>query len=189
MEKYFKDIYQVLFDPDNAFNRLKALPCSSQAAFTIIWVNIISYSLRYIFTSNFLNIITYFFTLIFYLLGVLFSWLIAGIFFEYIAKVFDKSGKLKILLYLSSFAVIPWILIPPLELMKNTGDIGYFFSVILELLVYFWTIFLYTKALQYTYDLKFSRSIMLIFLPFAGMFFAFFWTIGFFTKISYIFTV
>jgi hypothetical protein len=111
------------------------------------------------------------------------------LFFEYIAKIFDKSGNLKTLLYLTAFSTIPWIFLAPLELLKEYGDIGYFLGLILELIIYFWTIFLYCKSLQATYNITFSRSIMLIFLPFLSTLFAFFWIIGFFTKLSYIFTV
>lgn len=189
METYFKNIYRFLFEPNEIFEELKDSPNIAQALCTLIWVNIFLFSLKYVFTGNMLNIILYFFTLLFYLTGVLISWYILGLFFEYIAKIFDQSGKLKILLYLSSFSVIPWILLAPLELLKNVGDIGYFFGVIFELIIYLWTIFLYCKSLQTAYNLKFSRSLMLIFLPFLGMFFAFCWTIGFFTKLGYIFTV
>lgn len=189
METYFKNIYRFLFEPNEAFEELKNSPSISQALFTLTWVNIFLYSLSYAFTGNVLNILLYLFTLFFYILGILISWYILGLFFEYIAKIFDQSGKLKTLLYLSSFSVVPWILLAPLEILKDIGDIGYFLGVILELIVYFWTIFLYCKSLQAAYNLRFSRSLMLIFLPFIAMFFAFSWTIGFFTKLGYIFTV
>lgn len=189
METYFKNIYRFLFEPNEIFEELKDAPCISQALCTLIWVNIFLYSLKYVFTGNILNVFLFLVTLFFYLLGVLISWYILGLFFEYIAKIFDRSGNLKTLLYLSSFSVIPWILLAPLELLKKAGDIGYFFGVILELIIYFWTIILYCKSLQTAYNLKFSRSLMLIFLPFLGMFFAFCWTIGFFSKLGYIFTV
>lgn len=189
METYFKNIYRFLFEPTEVFEELKDNPNISQALCTLIWVNTFLYSLRYIFTGDILNIFFYLFSLLFYLVTVIVAWCILGLFFEYIAKIFDRSGRLKVLLYLSSFSIIPWIFLGPLELLKNVGNLGYFFGVILELFVYFWTIFLYCKSLQATYNIRFSRSLMLIFLPFIGMFFALCWTIGFFTKLGYIFTV
>lgn len=189
MNNYFHTVYKILFEPQSAFEELKDYTSTSQALITLVWVNTFLLTLKYMFTGNILNVIGYVFTLIFYIISILISWLILGLFFEYIAKIYDKSGKLKNILYLSSFSAIPWIFLAPLELLKGFGDIGYFLGTILELIIYLWTIFLYCKALQTAYDLKFSRSIMLIFLPFLASFFAFFWIIGFFTKLGYIFTV
>ncbi len=189
MEKYFNNLYRLLFETDSIFIEIKDSPKISQGLFTLIWVNIFLYTLRYVFTGEILNVFLYLFTLICFLTSVLFSWFMLGLFFEYIAKIFEKSGNLKKILYLSSFTVLPWLLLAPLELLKEAGNIGYFFGVFFELIVYFWTIFLYCKSLQHSYDLKFSRSVMLIFLPFIAMFFAFFGGIGFFTKLGYIFTV
>lgn len=189
MNNYFQTIYKILFEPKEAFNELKDYASTSTALFTLTWVNLILISIKYVFTGDFFNIISYIFMLIFYLISTYISWFVLGLFFEYIAKIYDKSGRLKNLLFLSSFSAIPWVLLAPFELLKELGDAGYFSSCILELVIYFWTIFLYCKALQTAYDLKFSRSIMLIFLPFLSSFFAFLWIIGFFTKLSYIFTV
>lgn len=190
METYFKNIQNVLFSPNTAFYEIKNnVLSSSQAVFTLVWVNIILYSLKYVFSGSFLNAFFFIFSLIFYIIGILLSWLLLTALFEYIAKIFDKSGKFKILLCLSSYSIIPWIFMTPLQLVKNIGDIGYFFAVILEIFLYFWTIFLYTKSIEAAYDLSFSRSIMLVFLPILGMLFAFSWIIGFFLKMGYIFTV
>lgn len=189
VEQYFKNVYGALFEPNKTFSQLKESPCSSRAVITIVWVNILLYSLKYAFTANFLNGVMFVFGLIAYIVSVLFGWLMLGVFFEYIAKIFDKSGQLKKLLYLTSYAILPWIFIAPLELLKNSSAMGYFFGVLLEIIIYFWTIFLYCKSLQIAYNLKVSRAIMLIFLPFVAMVFAFFWTIGFITKLGYIFTV
>lgn len=189
MNNYFQTIYKVLFEPNEAFQELKENASISVAILTLTWVNILLISIKYAFTGDFFNTLSYIFMLIFYLISTYTSWFILGLFFEYIAKIYDKSGKLKNLLFLSSFSALPWILLAPFELLKEFGDIGYFLGSILELIIYFWTIFLYCKALQATYNLKFSRSIMLIFLPFISSIFAILWIIGFFTKLSYIFTV
>ena len=189
MRKYLDNIYNLIFDVDCAFEELKNQPKISQGLFTLIWVNIFLYTLKYIFSGNLLEVIGYLFFLICYVFSVVFSWFLLGLFFEYIAKIFDRSGNLKKILFLSSFAVLPWIFLAPLELLKKSGDLGYFFGVLLELIIYFWAIFLYCKAIQYSYDLKLSRCFMLILLPFIATFFAFSWGIGFFTKLGYIFTV
>lgn len=158
MEAYLNNIYRFLFETDSVFDELKDAPRISQGLFTLIWVNIFLYTLKYVFTGGILNAVWYLFTLINFLFFVVFSWFMLGLFFEYIAKIFDRSGHLKRLLFLSSFSVVPWILLAPLELLKKAGDLGYFFGVLFELIVYFWTIFLYCKSLQYTYNLRFSRS-------------------------------
>lgn len=189
MKSYFQTIYKILFEPESAFLELRDYASISVALLTLTWVNIFLLSIKYAFTGDFFNIFGYIFMLIFYLTSTYLSWFILGLFFEYIAKIYDKSGRLKNLLFLSSFSAIPWIFLAPLELLKEFGDIGYFFGSFLELIIYLWTIFLYCKALQTAYDLKFSRSIMLIFLPFLSSIFAVLWIIGFFAKLSYIFTV
>lgn len=190
METYFKNIYKVLFEPNTAFTEIKNdVLSSSQAVFTIVWVNIILYSLKYMFSGNVLNAFFYLFSLLFFVVGVVFSWLILTVLFEYIAKIYDKSGKFKLLFCLSSYSLIPWIFMAPMQLIKNVGDVGYFFAVVFEVIIYLWTIFLYVKSLEVAYDLTFSRAIMLIFLPIFGMLFAIPWIIGFLIKMGYIFTV
>lgn len=190
MEAYFKNISKVLFEPNVAFEEIKeGISSSSQAVFTLVWVNIILYSLKYMFSANVLNAFFYLCSLFFYLVSIVFSWLLLSVLFEYFAKIFDKSGKFKLLFCLSSYSIIPWIFMAPMQLIKNVGDIGYFFAVLFEILIYLWTIFLYVKSLQAAYDLTFSRAIMLIFLPIVGMLFAVPWIIGFFIKMGYIFTV
>ena len=190
MEMYFKNIYKVLFEPGVAFIDIKnQVLGSSQAVFTLVWVNIVLYSLKYMFSATVLNAFLYLCSLLFYLVSIVFSWVLLTVLFEYIAKIFDKSGKFKLLFCLSSYSVIPWIFMAPMQLIKNVGDVGYFFAVLFEVLIYLWTIFLYVKSLEVTYDLSFSRAIMLIFLPIVGMLFAIPWIIGFFIKIGYIFTV
>lgn len=189
MEAYFNKIYRFLFEPNVVFEEIKDSPRISQGLFTLIWVNIFVFSLKYVFTSDVLSVVAFFIKLLSTIISIVISWFLVGLFFEYIAKIFGRSGKLKSLLFLTSFAAIPWIFLAPLELLKNAGDVGYFFGVLLEVCVYFWTIYLYCKSLQVTYDLKFSRAVMLIFLPFIAMIFAFCWTIGFFAKLGYIFTV
>ncbi len=189
MKEYLEKVYNFIFEPNHTFSTLKDHPRVSQGLFTLVWVNILMYSLKYVFTGDPLNVVWYFFTLLKYIITVVIAWFVLGLFFEYIAKIFARSGKLKTLLFLTSFSVLPWVFLAPLELLKQAADIGYFFAVLFEIIIYFWTIFLYCKSLEITYDLRFSRAVMLIFLPFIASFFAFAWSIGFISKLIYIFNV
>ncbi len=189
MSNYLNKVHDFIFEPREVFSSLKSEPKLSQGLFTLVWVSIFVHSLHYVLTANILNVFWFLFTLINYIFGVIFSWFMAGLFFEYIAKIFGSSGRLKTILYLSSFAILPFLFLAPLELLKKGGDLGYFLGAIFEVIIYLWTMFLYCKSLEITYDLKFSRAVMLIFLPFIATFFAISWAIGFYVNLFYIFNV
>ena len=88
-----------------------------------------------------------------------------------------------------AYSLFPIILFAPIQLIKPIGHTGYFLSVILELIIYFWTIYLMAKAIEITYELNFSRAVMIIFLPVVCSLIFVFWLIEFFSKIFYIFKI
>ena len=118
----------------------------------------------------------------------IFAWLLAAMFFEFLAKPFDKSGNLKTFLKLSAYALVPAIFAAPVSLLKGLGYVGHFFGVVGELMVYLWVVYLTLKALQISYNLKFSRVLFLISVPLISWIMLFFWLIGFFADMNYIFT-
>ncbi|MCD7878537.1 MAG: YIP1 family protein, partial [Candidatus Gastranaerophilales bacterium] len=141
-----------------------------------------------IFDGSILKI-SFIISLIFQIIGTLIIWFLTSLFFEYIAKIFDKGGKLDKILFYTAFVPIPYIFFAPLNLIKNIGGLGYILASNIEFILYLWIIFLYALALRAVYKITLSRSFMLIFLPFIASFFALYWLICFFSKIWYIFSI
>lgn len=185
---FFENIYSVIFSPKAFFERENINISIRLAITTIIFVAVINKLTLGIFDGSIYNLI-----FILSLLGSIFStvivWFLTALFFEYIAKIFDKGGKLEKILFLTAFAPIPYIFFAPLSLVKQIGEIGYIFSTIIEFLLYFWIIILYVFSLRATYNLTLSRAFMLILLPFFASFFAINWMVCFFSKLWYIFSI
>ena len=189
MNKYIGNLYKVLFEPHTAFETLKNDTTMLIAIITILWTNIFPFLPKHSFGAGFGGVIIYFSKLIFTLVCVLIFWFAAAVFFEFTAKAFGKSGEIRTLLTLSSFSFLPYIFLPSLELIKKFSQTGYFWGTKLELLLFFWVIYLYSLALRKTYDLKKSSSFFLIFLPLAAVCFAFIWVIGSVFNLGYIYNV
>ena len=185
---FFENIYSVIFSPKAFFEREDLKISTRLATCTIIFIAIITKLTVGIFNGDVRNIF-FIFSLIGTIFATLLIWFLTALFFEYIAKIFDKGGKLQKLLFLTAFVPVPYILFAPLNLLKQTGDIGYLFAVNLEFLLYLWIICLYAFSLRATYNLTLSRAFMLIFLPFIASFFAMHWIIGFAQKMWYIFSI
>ena len=187
-DNFFENIYRVIFCPRKFFEDKEINISVRLAMATLVLVTTI-----YIFSSAIYDRSLYSlsFILPFFLkiTGILIIWLLTGLFFEYIAKIYNKDGKLREVLFFTAFAPIPYVFFAPLNLLKNIGGIGYFFGAGLELLLYLWIIILYVFALRAVYNITLSRSFMLILLPFVAAFFAVSWMMCFISKIWYIFSI
>jgi len=189
MNNYFENLYKVLFEPQTAFETLKNDTPMSVAVFTIIWTNIFPFLTRNSLSSGFGGEFLFFTKLIFSMISILLFWFISALFFEFAAKAFGKSGEIRTLLTLSSFSFLPYVFLPCFELMKKFSKTGYFWGTKFEILLFLWVIFLYSQALRKTYDLKFSSSFILIFLPLTAFGFAVMWLIGSAFNLGYIYYV
>ncbi len=186
-EEFFENIYSVIFSPKEFYDRQDLTKSTRLAVATIVCITIISKTAFEIFNNGINNWFIY--SLIWSIIVQIFIWFLTGLFFEYIAKIFDRGGKLVDILFYTAFAPIPYIFFAPLNLIKNSGEIGYFLGVTLEVLLYFWIIFLYALSLRAAYNITLSRSFMLIFLPFIASFFALYQLVCFISKIWYIFSI
>lgn len=187
-ENYFEYIYSAIFSPKKFFSEENSSVSVRLSIGTIVVVSIISQTgiataNKTIFEELFVL------SLIWKIICTIFFWFLTGLFFEYTAKIFGKGGNLNRILFFSGFASIPYIFYAPLNLLKDTGVIGYYTASGTEFLLYMWIIFLYAYSIKASYNISMSRSFMLISLPFVGLIFAFCWTIGFFTKLWYIFSI
>lgn len=184
------NIYDVLTSPREFFAKLKDennVPKLSLAIWTLCIVNAVFFTLKYNFSqSSFLGFLP---PLVMSCIGGVILLYLAGAFFEFIAKIFNKSGKMKVIMCAFAYAAFPLVLFAPVQLLKPIGQIGYFLGVVLEIILYFWSIYLMAKAIEITYELSFSRAVMIIFLPVICSFVSVFWLIEFFSKIIYIFKI
>ena len=187
-ENFFENIYQVIFTPKEFFENKEKNISIRLALCTIIFITTFTKIAKAILESNLTNWF-FIFSLIGSIIGAILIWFLSALFFEYIAKIFERDGKINELLSLFAYAQVPFIFFAPLNIIKNLGNFGYILSTNIEVILYFWIIILYAFSLKATYNLTYSRSFMLIFLPFISAIFSLYWLICFFNKICYIFSI
>ncbi len=187
INNFFENIYNVIFSPKEFFSSENIIKSTRLAAGTIIFIS----AYMTIVTSIFSGDLSFslFLTVPFGILITMLMWFLTGLFFEYCAKIFDRGGQLKEILFYTAFAGIPYIFFAPLELVKTLGQTGYFFASTIEFLLYLWIIILYVLALRAVYKITLARAFMLIFLPFVAEIFAIYWIMSFNNKIWYIFSM
>ena len=184
------NIYDVLTSPREFFAGLNADEHKvklSLAIWTLCITNVVFFTLKYDFGQS--SFWGYLPQMVVSCLGGIILLYLAGAFFEFVAKIFNKSGKMKPIMCAFAYSTVPLILFAPVQLLKPIGQIGYFLGVVFEIILYFWSIYLMAKAIEITYELSFSRAVMIIFLPVICSFVSVFWLIEFFSKIIYIFKI
>lgn len=185
---FFENIYSVIFSPKAFFEREDITISIRLALVTVIFISLINKITLGIFDGSILNAM-FILSLLGSIISTVFLWFITALFFEYIARIFDRGKKLEKILFLTAFVPIPYIFFAPLNLVKQIGEIGYIFATIIEFVLYFWIIFLYALALRAAYNITISRAFMLIFLPFVASVFAINWMVCFVSKLWYIFSI
>lgn len=186
----FNNIYNVLASPREFFTSLNDennVPRLSIAIWTLCIVNTVFFTLKYNFSQN--SFWGYLPQLVISCIGGVILLYLAGAFFEFVAKIFNKSGKMKPVMCAFAYATFPLVLFAPVQLLKPIGQIGYFLGVVFEIILYFWSVYLMAKAIEITYELSFSRAVMVIFLPLVCSFVSIFWLIEFVSKMIYIFKI
>ncbi|HIS88769.1 TPA: YIP1 family protein [Candidatus Avigastranaerophilus faecigallinarum] len=185
---FFENIYSVIFSPKAFFEREDITISVRLALVTVIFIALINKITLGIFDGSILNMM-FILSLLGSIISTVFLWFLTALFFEYIARIFDRGKKLEKILFLTAFVPIPYIFFAPLNLLKQIGEIGYIFATLIEFVLYFWIIFLYALALRAAYNITISRAFMLIFLPFVASVFAINWMVCFVSKLWYIFSI
>ena len=188
-DNFFENIYKLIFTPKSFFNNENCCISVRLAVCIVIFVTVFTKTASAVFSSSINSWFWFLFSIFVSVIAVLFVWFITALFFEYVAKIFDRNGSLNKLLFYSAYALIPYIFFAPLNLLKNIGVYGYILGSTMEFLLYLWIIFLFALALSAVYKITISRGFMLIFLPICALFFSVYWIICFFTKICYIFSI
>ena len=190
INKVFENIYYLILKPDLALEMISNNLSISYSLLLVLFVSIFSHTLNFSFNCSILNNTFIFFcSLIFSIFITFFLWIMECSTFALMSKIFTNNSKFLKLLCLSSYSFLPFILISPVDLLKELGAIGYFFSVIFQLFIYLWVIFLFLKTIQFTYKISLSRALILFIIPFICLFFVSLQVIDFIFKVSYIFTV
>ncbi len=187
-DNFFENIYSVIFSPKAFFEREDITISVRLALLTVVFITIIYEVTKSIFDSSILNA-AYIFLLLWKIVIAVVLWFLTALFFEYIAKIFDKGGNINKVLFFTAFAPIPYIFFAPLNLLKHAGSFLYSVSSITEFLLYLWIIYLYSLALKSSYNISNARAFMLILIPFISAFFALFWSVCFLSKLWYIFSI
>ena len=180
MEKFMETFYGILFHPVETFRNFQ---CQNSYKLPLITVCIISLflfllknpGLQFTF-GTLLNIVTNTF-------GLIFSWIFFAFFIDLIARIFQQESKYTRLLTLTAFALVPWIFIAPMKLLKNINEYTSTLGSILLIGIFIWTITLQILAVSETYQIPRKNAIMIIFVPFLGGLLNIFLITDFFSKL------
>lgn len=186
MQNLLNNIFNLIQTPNRTLEEIKNNISLSNALIIISFIAVFNYILH-LNIYNPKSYVLIFFEIIFAIIGSIIFWLMFCAFFGIASKVFNNDSKYLQLLSTSAYSLVPLILISPLQLLKDVYVFGYLFSVLLQLCVYFWMIYLFAKTLTIVYNLSFNRAYILILLPLFCWFFGNIELIDIITKIVYIF--
>lgn len=184
MTKFLENFYGALFCPDKTFSNIKEETPIGQALGLVVIISILSILITSSSYFRATGILGMGYQVIFAAIAGIISWLFFAFFLELIATVFGQNGKMKPLLSLTAFALIPWIFLAPIELLKNTGDYGNLAAILFGLTVWLWVTILEMVAVMKTYELTFGRAFLMLIIPFLGGFLSFHWFVGFFSTLG-----
>lgn len=184
MNDFLENIYGILFTPDEALDKLKEQKPMSQAIVIVIVVSLLDLLLKFDTHSINANLIRIFPEIF---IGLV-SWLIFVLFIELVVSIFKHEGQYKTLLVLTGYALIPWLFLAPIEILKSATLIGNFFAIIFGLIVWVWVITLMFKAVSKTYDISLNRVMLILLIPFIATVINFSWLYGFWKTLYGIFS-
>ena len=188
MQNLLNNIFNLIQTPSKAIEDIKNNISLSNAFIIISFISVFNYILH-LNLYNPKSYVLIFFEIIFTIIGSIIFWIMFCAFFGIASKVFNNDSKYLQLLSTSAYSLVPLILISPLQLLKDVYVFGYLFSVLLQLCVYFWVIYLFAKTLTIVYNLSFNRAYVLILLPMFCWFFGNIELIDIILKIVYTFKV
>lgn len=181
-QDFFETIYGVLFYPNETFDDLKHDPPILQALGIVIAVSILN---PLISSSSGPDQSLGWFVFILFNAGIsgLIKWVFFAAFVEALASIFKKGGQIKVFLTLSAFALLPWIFIGPVSLLKTGGIFTSLIGIIFGLAIWLWTTVLTIFAAMKAYEISSGRILLLVSAPFIGGVIFFNWIIGFFSTL------
>lgn len=168
MRTFLENIYGILFSPQKTIEKIIETQPVWQAFSIIVILSIASAILgqktgfagMYDFIFFLGNILAVFFS-------SLIIWFTLAGFFEITARIFIDENNFKKLLSLMGFALLPWILTAPLMLLKINLPL-IITSIILEILVWIWSIALVFLSVKQVYNLSTKKTFLFFIMPILG---------------------
>ncbi len=181
---FLENFYGTLFSPGETFERLKADPPIVTALVIVALISMLNMFLHADIVTPFMA-----FGLVSAAFVGIIKWAFFAFFIEITASVFSRGGRLEVLLALSAFALLPWVLLGPVSLFKTGGTLAALLGVLIGFGVWIWTTVLTLFAVMKAYELSSERLLLLIFVPLFGFIIFFDWVVGFFSTMGGIMTV
>lgn len=120
-------------------------------------------------------------------IGVL-MWFLTALSFSALAYCFRSQGKLSTILILTGYAMLPWVLLGPLVLLKQAlGVVGLILYLVGFIGLWVWSTILFLVAIQKTYALSFDRVLLISVLPLMLLGVGVFWLLSGFGVITALF--
>lgn len=182
MNNFLDNFYGVLFNPSETLDKLTDNPPLIQGIVIVALISILGPVVNFSINTE-TNTVFQGLSLINSAFWGLLSWLFFAAFFEIIAGIFKKGGKMKIFLCLSAFALLPWIFIAPAALFKTGGLLFKFAGILIGLAAWLWSTVLTILAIMKTYEISPARVASFILVPFLGSILSIFWLFGFFSTL------
>jgi hypothetical protein len=111
-------------------------------------------------------------------------WGVMGSVISLLAYAFSGNSRFQNFLILSAFATVPWLLMVPLALIKQSlGLPGVFLGTTAGMVVWLWTVLLFALAVGVTYQLSLERVLIVLVMPFLMVGLSFLWLLGFFLNL------
>lgn len=168
MRTFLENIYGILFTPQKTIDTLIETQPVWQAFSIIAALSLASAILgqKTGFIGTY-DVIFFFGNIIAIFLSSLIIWVTLAGFFEITARIFNDENNFKKLLSLMGFALLPWILTAPLILIKINLPLT-ITSIVLEVLVWIWSIFLIFLSVKQVYKLSTKKTWLFFAMPILG---------------------
>lgn len=112
-------------------------------------------------------------------------WLLTALLISLWAYAWTGSARIRAFLVMSAFATLPWMLMGPVVLLKNSlGLFGVAVGALLSMGVWLWSVFLFALALMKTYALRADQVIIILAMPMLMSLMWLAWVIGFIGNIA-----
>lgn len=180
---FLDTLYSTLFHPISTFRALgETTPMHNRALFyalfTVIFVSAIAPLVKMANTGG--QPADLVFAIPVSMISGVIIWAFMGLVTGLLAYAFTGQARTRTFLALSGLAVLPWILMGPVSILKfGIGPIGAGLCIFGALLIWLWSVLLFGLALMNAYRMTIERALILLATPFVAQLILLGWTMGF----------
>lgn len=189
MSNFLQNFYDILINPDKAFDSLKEETPLLQSFLIVLFINILNPIINFEISKPIFIIFGLTFNIVNSAVCGIVNWFLISAFIGLMAWTFKQECKTKQLLTLSAFSLLPWIFIAPISLFKLGGIVGAVLYVILHLAIWIWTTILFIYAIMKSYNFPVEKAIMVSLIPLFGAIISFSWIGSLFSTIINLFKI